>query len=696
MANFGNTNITSTAQIQTPNDYIEKGINELTMDYYSSVVSPSQKRTIGNFFVGVGLLIVSNVVKTITVSLVTENKKNIHKAILDTFELINFTNLSNLTWWTIHNVKYYTFGWMFKPSNEMKYRSDSNYLPDYNSIEIQPPEHFVDMMKILLDKSKQDTIADISNITFDCDISDEIKMNEKDVVLTKIYKNISLQYKELDIQFPSLSGREGGIETMYDILNFKYPDIDYNILNAYKIEFDSYGKDSFTGKTNVLYLRIYKEHYQIGISFYCNPEEFKSNTNKGIQDLRTAVHQCLNNDMYVKELTPSYYCMFNLLIIKILFASDSLLSSTIQNIPKCKTSKIGTSWYMYNKIKTLINATNNISSNDYLGKEICNKLRLKNYFYKSKLFKKVLNFSYDYDKDMPITDENASASTMTVYLKGTKDKQLAYTTFQSFVSHLHTISKRQNTNNKIHVKTIQFKESIIEGKSNPAYSTYIEHKKQLLDEKRSLADTIALIGMEPSKTLESIVKREIESLEISERYCSFDNLYLRKEQDTVLYNVVESFQNDKKIMEELGIPNKLGVLLHGLPGCGKTTTILTIASYFGRDVFYINLKSVKTNEELKQVFDYVNSKHVGGGIIVFEDIDAMTDATNKRTNAVAEKSTWELVEENNSITLEYLLNLLDGMLTYNDSIVIITTNLLNKLDPKNYTRKNGTCFHSIL
>lgn len=34
----------------------------------------------------------------------------------------------------------------------------------------------------------------------------------------------------------------------------------------------------------------------------------------------------------------------------------------------------------------------------------------------------------------------------------------------------------------------------------------------------------------------------------------------------------------------------------------------------------------------------------------------------------------------NSLTLEYLLNLLDGTLTYNDSIVIITTNHIDKLN----------------
>ena len=140
-------------------------------------------------------------------------------------------------------------------------------------------------------------------------------------------------------------------------------------------------------------------------------------------------------------------------------------------------------------------------------------------------------------------------------------------------------------------------------------------------------------------------------------------------------------------MDELGIPNKLGILLYGEPGCGKTTTIVTIASYFGRDIFYINLKSVSTNDELKMIFDHINTKHSGGGIIVLEDIDAMTTIVNKRVSedSYEDIGTTDLIETtNNSITLEYLLNLLDGTLTYNDSIVIITTNHIEKLDPAIY------------
>jgi SpoVK/Ycf46/Vps4 family AAA+-type ATPase len=399
--------------------------------------------------------------------------------------------------------------------------------------------------------------------------------------------------------------------------------------------------------------------------------------------------------------------MTNLFFIRALFNNSDRIRGIIVSMPGCKTidSKGNLATFTYNGLTTrIIYDMMSGEVNERGWRTILDKINGRTVFHAKQyadleLVQKVLNYSYDFANEKPIINATSSPK-LSVYLNGNSDnlfdklldKQTAYTTFKSFVSHLHSISKRQNTNNKIGVKTIQYKETVSEGSPNPTYASYMDQKKQLLDEKRPLAEIIALLGPEPAKTLEPVVNREITSVDISERYCSFDNLYLRKEQDIVLYNVVDSFQNDKALMEELGIPNKLGILLHGLPGCGKTTTILTIASYFGRDVFYINLKSIKTNEELKAVFDHVNAKHVGGGIVVFEDIDAMTDATNKRTETVLEQSAWELVQEtdkNNKnggsgITLEYMLNLLDGMLTYNDSIVIITTNHLAKLDPALY------------
>jgi SpoVK/Ycf46/Vps4 family AAA+-type ATPase len=249
------------------------------------------------------------------------------------------------------------------------------------------------------------------------------------------------------------------------------------------------------------------------------------------------------------------------------------------------------------------------------------------------------------------------------------------------------MSKTQNTNNKITINTIKVleKEINIESES-PKYTQYCNQKKQLMDEKKSTKEIIELLGSEPNQTMVNInIEKSIQVNPINTKYCSFDNLYLRKQQDIMLYTLLQRFKEDKEIMSELGIPNKLGILLYGEPGCGKTTAIITIASYFGRDIFYVNLKSINTNSDLKMVFDHINNAHSGGGIIVLEDIDAMTKIVEIRSSVVINKNNSELMDEcHDSITFEYLLNLLDGTLTYDDSIVIITTNHLENLDPALY------------
>ena len=85
-------------------------------------------------------------------------------------------------------------------------------------------------------------------------------------------------------------------------------------------------------------------------------------------------------------------------------------------------------------------------------------------------------------------------------------------------------------------------------------------------------------------------------------------------------------------MTEYGLPDKLGIFLHGLPGTGKTSTILAIASFLKKDIYYVDLKTIETDEELTSVFNHINDVSANGGIVVIEDIDAMTDVVLDRSN----------------------------------------------------------------
>jgi hypothetical protein len=81
---------------------------------------------------------------------------------------------------------------------------------------------------------------------------------------------------------------------------------------------------------------------------------------------------------------------------------------------------------------------------------------------------------------------------------------------------------------------------------------------------------------------------------------NLDNVFFpqKKEVQTRL----ELFLTNKSWYAHRGIPHTLGFLLHGPPGCGKTSVIKAIANMTGRHILNINLGKVKTKTQLKQMF----------------------------------------------------------------------------------------------
>jgi ATP-dependent 26S proteasome regulatory subunit len=116
-----------------------------------------------------------------------------------------------------------------------------------------------------------------------------------------------------------------------------------------------------------------------------------------------------------------------------------------------------------------------------------------------------------------------------------------------------------------------------------------------------------------------------------------------------------------------GIPYKMNVLLHGSPGVGKTSLIHSIASICNADICMLNI-----NEELKEndMIDAFRSVHDDDklAIVVIEDIDCIfSDRKSHDTHK-------------NHITLNGLLNCLDGFNNQEGLILILTTNFPDKLD----------------
>jgi len=170
------------------------------------------------------------------------------------------------------------------------------------------------------------------------------------------------------------------------------------------------------------------------------------------------------------------------------------------------------------------------------------------------------------------------------------------------------------------------------------------------------------------------------------------SLYLREEDAKALTTCMYNFKHHPAALSEVGIPNKLGVMLNGPPGTGKTSALAAIATYLERDLYYLHLNDIKCNADLKMVFDYVFKELPEGGVIVMEDVDAMSNvvaARNKKSDYVADSCTDKgnsTVDDGKELTLEFFLNLLQGTLTLDGCVFVATTNHLEALDPAFYRR----------
>lgn len=315
------------------------------------------------------------------------------------------------------------------------------------------------------------------------------------------------------------------------------------------------------------------------------------------------------------------------------------------------------------------------------------------YYYLHKLF-------YNAYDDPKMTNTKSSPNTTAIANSNTTTKETTnsnsvtlYGNLQSWIAYVQDLSTNtrvasaQTTTTESQVYILKVADDIItEEVPNPAYTEWETYMDKLQKIGQSGVGAAANAPpLPPSKTITNtkIVKKVVTE-HINAIHKDMSNLYLRREDKRKLLSCLTQYHQNKALLKELGIPNKLGIMLYGEPGTGKSSTISAIASFLNKNIYYVQMNDVKSNAELMMLFTHVTKNCANSGIIVMEDIDAMTKVVHKRTGTEITDADTNNSNKDDTLTLEFFLNILQGSLTADDTIFITTTNHIECLDPAFY------------
>jgi len=139
-----------------------------------------------------------------------------------------------------------------------------------------------------------------------------------------------------------------------------------------------------------------------------------------------------------------------------------------------------------------------------------------------------------------------------------------------------------------------------------------------------------------------------------------------------IVNDVQEFISNPGWYWDRGIPYRRGYLLHGPPGCGKSSFITALAGELDFSICVLNLSEPGLSDDR---LNHLLSVAPQQSIILLEDIDA---AFGSRDISSENPSVYQGMGR---LTFSGLLNALDGVASTEARIVFMTTNHIDRLDP---------------
>jgi len=165
--------------------------------------------------------------------------------------------------------------------------------------------------------------------------------------------------------------------------------------------------------------------------------------------------------------------------------------------------------------------------------------------------------------------------------------------------------------------------------------------------------------------------------EIPKRYKQ--TVFIPDSQMKQIEKVVGDFVKNKDFYVKNSIPYTLNILLYGPPGTGKDTVVKMIASMYNRSLIYI--EDSKGGAHIPSILNAENSTNIENPTFVISDIDkypALIAETEVDLSGSYGMSLSEQIV--NKGLFGKMINALDGVMSTQGRIVIMTTNYIDKFD----------------
>jgi hypothetical protein len=145
----------------------------------------------------------------------------------------------------------------------------------------------------------------------------------------------------------------------------------------------------------------------------------------------------------------------------------------------------------------------------------------------------------------------------------------------------------------------------------------------------------------------------------------WDKMVLDPAVTNLLKDDIDFFFQSADWFRKMGLPHRRGYLLHGPPGNGKSTAVRCLLTSHGLTAYTLRLFDKGTDDEsLDELFRL--ALKTSPSVVLFEDIDRAFPKTG---------------EYRTRISVQHLLNTLDGIASGEEIIVVATANEPALLDP---------------